>query len=138
MNIQSIAIAAGAAIALGIAVPAAAHGAGETVTPNFRHAIPNLPGKSLTAVVVDYAPGAASPAHTHARSAFIYAYVLSGDIESQVNDGPKRVYHAGESFFEEPGAVHRVSRNASDSRPARLLAVFVADSDDKVLTTPVK
>jgi quercetin dioxygenase-like cupin family protein len=138
MNIQSIAIAAGAAIALGIAVPAAAHGAGETVTPNFRHAIPNLPGKSLTAVVVDYAPGAASPAHTHARSAFIYAYVLSGDIESQVNDGPKRVYHAGESFFEEPGAVHRVSRNASDSQPARLLAVFVADSDDKVLTTPVK
>jgi quercetin dioxygenase-like cupin family protein len=138
MNIQSIAIAAGAAIALGIAAPAAAHGAGETVTPNFRHAIPNLPGKSLTAVVVDYAPGAASPAHTHARSAFIYAYVLSGDIESQVNDGPKRVYHAGESFFEEPGAVHRVSRNASDSRPARLLAVFVADSDDKVLTTPVK
>lgn len=138
MNIQSIAIAAGAAIALGIAAPAAAHGAGETVTPNFRHAIPNLPGKSLTAVVVDYAPGAASPAHTHARSAFIYAYVLSGDIESQVNDGPTRVYHAGESFFEEPGAVHRVSRNASDSRPARLLAVFVADSDDKVLTTPVK
>ncbi|WP_306717060.1 cupin domain-containing protein [Burkholderia dolosa] len=138
MNIQSIAIAAGAAIALGIAAPAAAHGAGETVTPNFRHAIPNLPGKSLTAVVVDYAPGAASPAHTHARSAFIYAYVLSGDIESQVNDGPKRVYHAGESFFEEPGAVHRVSRNASDSRPAKLLAVFVADSDDKVLTTPVK
>ncbi|AJY11644.1 cupin domain-containing protein [Burkholderia dolosa] len=138
MNIQSIAIAAGAAIALGIAAPAAAHGAGETVPPNFRHAIPNLPGKSLTAVVVDYAPGAASPAHTHARSAFIYAYVLSGDIESQVNDGPKRVYHAGESFFEEPGAVHRVSRNASDSRPARLLAVFVADSDDKVLTTPVK
>ncbi|MBY4830637.1 cupin domain-containing protein [Burkholderia dolosa] len=138
MNIQSIAIAAGAAIALGIAAPAAAHGAGETVTPNFRHAIPNLPGKSLTAVVVDYAPGAASPAHTHARSAFIYAYVLSGDIESQVNDGPKRVYHAGESFFEEPGAVHRVSRNASESRPARLLAVFVADSDDKVLTTPVK
>jgi quercetin dioxygenase-like cupin family protein len=138
MNIQSIAIAAGAAIALGIAAPAAAHGAGETVTPNFRHAIPNLPGKSLTAVVVDYAPGAASPAHTHAGSAFIYAYVLSGDIESQVNDGPTRVYHAGESFFEEPGAVHRVSRNASDSRPARLLAVFVADSDDKVLTTPVK
>jgi quercetin dioxygenase-like cupin family protein len=125
-------------MAFAIAVPAAAHGAAETVKPNVQHAMPNIPGKSLTAVVVDYAPGAASPAHTHARSAFIYAYVVSGDIESQVNDGPKRVYHAGESFFEEPGAVHRVSRNASKSRPARLLAVFVADSDDKVLTTPVK
>ena len=121
-----------------IAVPSAAHEAGETVTPNFQHAIPNIPGKSLTAVVVDYAPGAASPAHKHAASAFIYAYVLSGDIESQVNDGPKRVYHAGESFFEEPGAVHRVSRNASSTEPAKLLAVFVVDSGDKALTTPLK
>ncbi|WP_175921358.1 cupin domain-containing protein [Burkholderia latens] len=138
MNIQSIAIAACAGIACCIAVPAAAHGAGETVTPNFQHAIPNIPGKSLTAVIVDYAPGAASSAHRHAGSAFIYAYVVSGDIESQVNDGPTRVYHAGESFFEAPGAVHRVSRNASGTRPARLLAVFVADSNDKVLTTPVK
>jgi quercetin dioxygenase-like cupin family protein len=138
MNIRSIAGAACAVIAFGIAVPAAAHGAAETVTPNFQHAIPNIPGKSLIAVVVDYAPGAASHAHRHAGSAFIYAYVVSGDIESQVNDGPKRVYHAGESFFEAPGAVHRISRNASDTRPAKLLAVFVADSDDKVLTTPIQ
>ncbi|SEK05618.1 cupin domain-containing protein [Paraburkholderia diazotrophica] len=138
MNIRSVVGAACTGIAFTIAMPAAAHGSGETVTPNFEHAIPNIPGKSLTAVVVDYAPGGASPAHEHAKSAFIYAYVVSGDIESQVNDGPKRIYHAGESFFEQPGAVHRISRNASRSRPAKLLAVFVADSDDKVLTTPVK
>lgn len=138
MNIQSIARAACTAMAFGMALPAVAQGAAETVTPNFRHAIPNLPGKSLTAVVVDYAPGAASPAHKHASSAFIYAYVISGEIESQVDDGPKRVYHAGESFFEEPGAVHRVSRNASATQPAKLLAVFVADSNDTVLTTPIK
>jgi quercetin dioxygenase-like cupin family protein len=138
MNIQSIVGTACTAIAFGIAVPAAAHGVAETVTPNFQHAIPNIPGKSLTAVFVDYAPGAASPAHRHAGSAFIYAYVISGDIESQVNDGPMRVYHAGESFFEEPGAVHRISRNASETRPAKLLAVFVADSNDKALTTPIK
>ena len=138
MDIRFIAALAGACITVGIAVPAAAHDTIETVTPNFRHAIPNIAGKSLTAVVVDYAPGAASPAHRHAGSAFIYAYVVSGDIESQVNDGPKRIYHAGESFFEEPGAVHRVSRNASDTKPAKLLAVFVADSGDKILTTPLK
>lgn len=59
MNIQSIAKAAYTAMAFSIAMPAAAHGAAETVTPNFQHAIPNIPGKSLTAVVVDYAPGAA-------------------------------------------------------------------------------
>ncbi|XUW88630.1 cupin domain-containing protein [Burkholderia sp. M6-3] len=138
MNIQTIARAACTAMAFAIAVPAAAHGVAERVTPNFQHAIPNIPGKSLTAVVVDYAPGAASSAHRHANSAFIYAYVVSGEIESQVDDGPKRVYHAGESFFEEPGAVHRISRNASETEPAKLLAVFVADTNDKVLTTPIK
>jgi quercetin dioxygenase-like cupin family protein len=138
MNIRSTVTAVSTAMAFAIAVPASAHGAAETVTPNFQHAIPNLPGKSLTAVVVDYLPGAASPAHRHADSAFIYAYVVSGEIESQVDDGPKRVYHAGQSFFEEPGAVHRISRNASGTQPAKLLAVFVSNSDDQVLTTPIK
>ncbi|WP_250536089.1 cupin domain-containing protein [Caballeronia sp. AZ10_KS36] len=138
MNIRFIKRAACAAVALGIAASASAHGAAETVTPNFQHAIPNVAGKSLTAVVVDYAPGAASSAHRHAGSAFIYAYVVSGDIESQVDDGPKRVYHAGESFFEEPGSVHRISRNASETQPAKLLAVFIADSDDRTLTSPLK
>jgi quercetin dioxygenase-like cupin family protein len=138
MNIRSIVGAACAGIAFSFAMTATAHGTGETVGLNFQHSIPNIPGKSLTAVVVDYAPGGASPTHTHAKSAFIYAYVLSGDIESQVNDGPKVIYHAGQSFFEEPGAIHRISRNASQTKPAKLLAVFVADSNDKVLTTPIK
>ncbi|CAD6537401.1 hypothetical protein LMG28727_03451 [Paraburkholderia kirstenboschensis] len=138
MNIRFVVGAVAAGIALSTAIPATAHGTAETVTPNFQHAIPNIPGKSLTAVVVDYAPAAASRAHEHAKSAFIYAYVVSGAIESQVDDGPKRVYHAGESFFEEPGAVHRVSRNASKTRPAKLLAVFVVDSNDKALTTPIE
>ena len=138
MKIRFIVGTAYAAIAIAIAIPAAAHGAGETVTPQFERAITNIPGKSLVAVVVDYAPGGASPSHTHAKSAFIFAYVLSGEIESQVNDGPKRVYRAGESFYETPGSSHRVSRNASSTQPAKLLAVFVVDTGDKELTTPVK
>ncbi len=138
MNIQTVVRAAGAAMAFAIAVPASAHGTTETVTPSFQHAIPNVPGKSLTAVIVDYPPGAASPAHKHAGSAFIFAYVVSGNVESQVDDGPKRVYHAGESFFEAPGAIHRISRNASNTKPAKLLAVFIADSNDQSLTTPIK
>jgi quercetin dioxygenase-like cupin family protein len=125
-----------AVVALGT-MPAASHSAGETVTVNFQHAIPNIPGKSLIAVVVDYAPGGASAAHKHAESAFIYGYVVSGAIESQVNDGPRQIYRAGESFYEPPGASHRVSRNASKSEPAKLLAVFVVDTDDKALTTTV-
>jgi quercetin dioxygenase-like cupin family protein len=126
-----------AAIFVAIAAPTAAHGPGETVTPNFEHAIPNIPGKSLIAAVVDYPPGAASSPHTHAKSAFIYGYVVSGAIESQVNDGPRQVYHAGESFYEPPGASHLVSRNASATEPAKLLAVFVVDTGDKALTTPL-
>ena len=72
-----------AAFAIAIAAPASAHDAGEEVTRNFEQAIPNIPGKSLIAVVVDYPPGGASPPHTHAKSAFIYAYVISGRIESR-------------------------------------------------------
>jgi quercetin dioxygenase-like cupin family protein len=134
MNIKAVIIAA----CLAVATPLAAQSRGEVITPNFERAIPNVPGKSLVAVVVDYAPGGASPAHTHAKSAFIYGYVVSGAIESQVNNDPKRVYHAGEGFYEDPGSRHQVSRNASATEPAKLLAVFVVGTDDKALTTPDK
>lgn len=137
MNVPSIFSAACAVALVALATPAGAHDPGVAVTPTFTQAIPNIPGKSLTAVVVDYAPGGASPPHRHAGSAFIFAYVLSGEIESQVNDGPRRVYRTGESFYETPGSTHPVSRNASATEPARLLAVFVVDSDDTALTTPV-
>ena len=125
-----------AAIAIANAMSPAVAQEGETVTKHFEQAIPNIPGKSLVAFVVDYAPGGASPSHTHAKSAFIFAYVVSGKIESQVNDGPKRVYRAGESFFEMPGSSHPISRNASKTEPAKLLAVFVVDTDDKELGAP--
>jgi quercetin dioxygenase-like cupin family protein len=110
----------------------------QTVTKNFEAAIPNIPGKSLVALEVEYAPGAASPAHTHAKSSFIYAYVISGAIESKVNDGETRVYRAGESWSEPPGATHSISRNASTTEPAKLLAIFVLDTNDAPLTTPIK
>jgi quercetin dioxygenase-like cupin family protein len=138
MRRRSILGTAWAAFAIAAATPAAAQGLGQKVTPHFERTLPNIPGKSLIAVVVDYAPGGASPAHTHAKSAFIFAYVLSGEIESQVNDGPRKTFRAGESFYETPGALHAISRNASQTEPAKLLAVFVVDSDDKQLTTPVK
>ena len=138
MKIRSILSAAYAAIAIAVAAPAAAHGTGETVTPHFSQTIQNIPGKSLVALVVDYTPGGASPSHNHAKSAFIFGYVLSGEIESQVNDEPRRVYRAGESFYETPGSRHPVSRNASKTHPARLLAVFVVDTEEKELTTSVE
>ena len=74
MNIKAVIIAA----CLAVATPATTQSLGEAITPNFKQAIPNIPGKSLVALVVDYAPGGASYSHTHAKSAFIYAYVVSG------------------------------------------------------------
>lgn len=138
MKLRTIIVAASAAVAIAMAAPASAHDVGDKVTPNFEQAIPNIPGKSLVALVVDYPPGGSSAPHTHAKSAFVYAYVISGQIESRVNDGKARIYKAGESWSEPPGSSHPVSRNVSRTRPAKLLAVFVADTDEKQLTTPVK
>ena len=138
MNTRIIITAAWLAIALPGAGWASPHGRAETVTPKFEQAIPNIPGKALIVVEVDYAPGAASPPHRHAKSAFIYAHVISGEIESKVNDGAARIYRVGESWSEPPGAVHAISRNASKTEPAKLLAVFVVDADDTALTTPSK
>jgi quercetin dioxygenase-like cupin family protein len=108
----------------------------ETVTVAADEPIPNLPGKRLVSHVVDYPPGASSAPHRHARSAFIYAYVLSGEIRSQVDGEPARVYRVGEAWFESPGAHHPVSVNASDTEPARLLAVVIVDAADKQVTIP--
>ena len=106
-----------------------------SVVPAFRETIPNIPGKSIVGVVVNYPPGGKTPPHHHAASAFITAYVLSGSIRSQVDDGPVTVFQAGESFFEKPGAHHRISENASTTEPAKLLAIFVVDSGETQLTT---
>jgi quercetin dioxygenase-like cupin family protein len=108
----------------------------EDVKRVFEHVIPNAEGKSLAALVVTYPPGGKGPAHRHARSAFIYAHVLSGAIRSQVGDEPAKIYQAGEGFYEMPGSHHGISENASDTAPASLLAVFIVDSNDKPLTTP--
>lgn len=104
----------------------------------YQHELPNVPGKSIKGVLVEYAPGGSSPAHTHPKSAFIYATVLEGAIRSQVNDMAVTTYQAGQNFSEEPGEVHRVSANASQTQPAKLLAVFVVDSDETKLTIPVQ
>jgi quercetin dioxygenase-like cupin family protein len=93
----------------------------------------NVPGKKLTAIVVNYALGGKSGAHRHAGS--VFAYVLSGAIRSENSaTGPVKVYKAGEDFFEPPVCRHRVSENASAKEPASLLAIFVADDGAKLTT----
>ncbi|MBW0445133.1 cupin domain-containing protein [bacterium M00.F.Ca.ET.228.01.1.1] len=125
--------AAQAAPALADNVPGAKNA---KVTPVYEHALPDVPGKSIRGVLVEYGPGGYSPAHTHAKSAIIYATVLEGAVKSQINGGPVRTFKAGESFTELPGDHHGVSANASDTAPSKLLAVFVVNTDEKVLTIP--
>jgi quercetin dioxygenase-like cupin family protein len=108
------------------------------VTLVYDHVLPNVPGKSIKGVLVEYAPGGSSPPHMHPKSSFIYATVLEGGIKSQVNDGPVKIYRAGENFSENPGDHHGVSANASTTKPAKLLAVFVVDTNEKNLTTYAK
>lgn len=118
-------------------VPAQERPAGK-ITTVFDRQLPHVPGKSLRGVLVEYEPGAGSPAHTHAKSAFIYATVLEGSVRSSVNGAPEKVYKTGENWVEEPGAFHGVSANASDTQPARILAVFVVDTAETELTRFVK
>ena len=123
------------AAALALASPATA----QVVKPQLSAALPNAPGKTMTVVTVNYAPGQKSGPHHHAGSAFLYARVLSGQVRSQVEgqDAAPRVYGVGEGWTEGPNAHHTVSENASATEPASILVVFVAD-DGATLTTPDK
>jgi quercetin dioxygenase-like cupin family protein len=122
------------AATLAFASPAAA----QVVTPQLSAALPNAPGKTMTVVTVNYAPGQKSGPHHHAGSAFLYARVLSGQVRSEVEgQGPAKVYGVGEGWTEGPNAHHVVSKNASATEPASILVVFVAD-DGATLTTPDK
>jgi quercetin dioxygenase-like cupin family protein len=137
---KKIALTLAAAVAL-VATVAAAHeqiDPGSKVTVVFDQELPNLKGKSLRAVLVEYEPGSGTRAHRHPNSAFIYARVLEGAIRSKVNDEPERTYHVGESWTEKPGDHHQVSHNASNTEPAKLLAIFVIDTNDRRIVIPDK
>jgi len=112
---------------------------GAKATVVYDHVLPNVPGKSMKGILVEYGPGEGSPAHIHPKSAFTYATVLEGAVRTSVNDGPAVVYKAGQNFAEMPGDRHSVDENASKTEPAKMLAVMVVDTDTKEpLLTPLK
>jgi quercetin dioxygenase-like cupin family protein len=137
MKIQSIALATVFATFVSVTAPtnvlaAGPEAQGETINRAFAHPIANVTGKTLTALVVTYAPGGKTSPHRHGQ-AFVVGYVLEGAIRSKIDNGKAQVFHAGESWTEKPGVHHTVSENASDTKPAKLLALFVADTKDKNL-----
>ena len=101
----------------------------------FEHDLPDLSMKdwSVTVVEVTYGPGEASTAHRH--SGITIAYVPEGEIRSKVWDDPEKTYQTGQMFLETPNQLHAVSANASATKPAKLLAVLLAEKG-KQLTTP--
>lgn len=111
-----------------------AHGSGigdETVSPIAQAVVPPQVFKHATAVRVDYAPGATSTAHRHPGHVFVV--VLSGEIESAVDGHPAQRFKAGEAWYESPGQLHRVSRNASDSESASLVAWLLSDGKEELV-----
>ncbi|MGO4355187.1 cupin domain-containing protein [Rhizobium sp. RAF36] len=138
MFVRAIAVLATAFLSPQLALASDVAKGAAKISVVFDQPLPNVPGKSMKGVLVEYGPGGSSPAHTHPNSAFIYATVLEGAIKSKVNDGPEKTFHAGENFSELPGDRHGVSANASATKPARLLAVFVVDTTDNNLVTDIK
>lgn len=102
------------------------------VRPVSCERLPNVPGKSITTVVVDFPPGAYSPRHRHPGS--VTAFVLKGKVRSQLDGGPAETFGIGQTWFEPPGTIHMFAENASTTEPASILATFVADDDCGPLT----
>ncbi len=110
----------------------AAGSALDKVEPIGSYALPNVPGKRVTIVRVFYGPGGFTRPHKHAGS--VTAYITKGEVRSQLGGGPAEVFKVGQSFFEPPGSTHMISANASNTEPAELVAVFVADEGAQLTT----
>ena len=110
---------------------------GPRLPPVFKHDLPNvtMDDWEVTVSHVDYAPGRVGAPHRH--PGFVLAYVLEGAVVARISgQGDEKTYAAGQMFYEQPGATHEVSKNASQTQPARLLAMIFAKKGS-TLTTPV-
>jgi quercetin dioxygenase-like cupin family protein len=106
------------------------------VTPLMKQALPDVPGREVVVITLDIAPGGGSAPHRHPGH-HIFGYVLEGSYRIKVGDGPEQVLNKGDTFYEPPGVLHAVSRNASDSAPAKVLVTILAESG-KPTTVPEK
>jgi quercetin dioxygenase-like cupin family protein len=132
---KTLPLAAGVASAVLDPLCATAEPTGSTldvVEPIGSHALPNVPGKRVTIIRVFYGPGGFTRPHKHSGS--VTAYITKGEIRSQLGGGPAETFKVGQSFFEPPGSTHIVSANASNTEPAELIAVFVADEGAPLTT----
>jgi quercetin dioxygenase-like cupin family protein len=107
---------------------------GVTVRPIMQHDLPDMPGKQISMVIVEFAPGAGNSPHSHPGSTV--AYVLEGSVVSQVDPDKPVTYHAGQTWYELPSHTHRIARNASKTRPAKILAVLISEKGQDLVLPP--
>jgi quercetin dioxygenase-like cupin family protein len=105
------------------------------VTPLTSKPLPDFPGKEAQMITVTYPPGGSDPVHRH--NAHVFVYVLEGSIVMGVKGGETVTLAPGQTFYEGPNDIHIVSRNASNTKPAKFLVFFLKDKDAPVLI-PVK
>jgi quercetin dioxygenase-like cupin family protein len=120
-----------AALALMVSASVFAHEPSEKVTVLQDELLKNVPGKKAMMIEIDYKPRQSSIAHKHEGTAM--AYVISGSITSQVKGEKAITYKAGQYWYEPAGSEHLVSKNASATKPAKLLVFMVLSPDEKVL-----
>ena len=135
MNRRLLLGSAGAALAQVLISQAIAQNASQGNPPVFEHDLPDLTMKNWAVQVneINYKPGAVSAPHRHPGITIVY--VLEGEIRSKVGDGEEKTYGPGQMFMETPNQLHGVSRNASDTKPARFIAIQLAEKG-KQRSTP--
>jgi len=114
-----------AALAAGSAASQPPAAPGAKATPLLTKPLAGIDGKEGVMLTVEYPPGVASAAHRHNANTFVY--VLEGSVVMQVAGGPELTLTAGQTFYESPSDIHSVSRNASNSKPAKILVMMVKD-----------
>jgi quercetin dioxygenase-like cupin family protein len=121
-----------------VSVPAPAQQQPSTtkVTPLMRQAMAEFPGREVIMLTIDIPPGGGSPPHRHPGH-HVFGYVLEGSYKFKLDQGAETVLSKGQTFYEAPGQLHAVSANASQTEPAKVLAVIVAESG-KPITVPEK
>ena len=110
---------------LSCAVTSASAADDAKVTELMTKALDDIPGKEVTMITVEYAPGGKDPVHRH--NAAVFVYVLEGSIIMQMKGGEKVTLHPGQTFYEDPKGIHLVGENASKTKPAKFVALLVKD-----------
>jgi quercetin dioxygenase-like cupin family protein len=102
----------------------------EKVTPLIQQALPEFAGHKVQFITVEYLPGQSTPPHEHAGS--VIAYVLEGSFTSQLEGQKPVTYHKGQYWYEPPHTGHVMAKNASKTKPAKLLVWLILGDNDPV------